>query len=87
MPAIRGNPRKYESDTVPTVPPVLLGIVAAYLVAAALSITGVYAPGAPGYVDLESVLAASETRLAEMTMTTFSDTARSDGGGTGSPVA
>ncbi|QIB73825.1 xanthine permease [Halogeometricum borinquense] len=38
--------------------PVLLGIVAAYLVAAALSITGVYAPGAPGYVDLESVLAA-----------------------------
>jgi xanthine/uracil permease len=38
--------------------PVLLGIVVAYLLAAVLSVVGVYAPGTPGYVDLGSVLAA-----------------------------
>ena len=38
--------------------PVLLGIVAAYLVALGLSATGVYAPGTPGYVDLTPVAEA-----------------------------
>jgi xanthine/uracil permease len=38
--------------------PVLLGIVVAWLVAAVLSVVGVYAPGSAGYVDLASVLAA-----------------------------
>ena len=35
--------------------PVLLGIVVAWVVAAALSVTGVYAQGAPGYVNLAQV--------------------------------
>ena len=35
--------------------PVLLGIVAAYLVALSLSLGGVYAPNTPGYVSLASV--------------------------------
>jgi xanthine/uracil permease len=38
--------------------PVLLGIVVAWVVAAALSVTGVFAAGTPGYVDLASVAAA-----------------------------
>ena len=38
--------------------PVLLGVVAAYLVAVVLSVTGVYGPGAPGYVDVWSVFDA-----------------------------
>ncbi|SFG07370.1 Xanthine/uracil permease [Halopelagius inordinatus] len=38
--------------------PVLLGIVAAYVLAAVLSATGVYAPGTAGYVDFEMVLSA-----------------------------
>ncbi len=39
--------------------PVLLGIVAAYLVALGLSVAGVYAPTTPGYVDLTPVADAS----------------------------
>jgi xanthine/uracil permease len=39
--------------------PVLLGVVAAWVIAAVLSTTGVYSPGAPGYVDLASVTEAS----------------------------
>lgn len=38
--------------------PVLLGIVVAWVVAASLSIAGVFTPGTPGYVDLASVAAA-----------------------------
>ena len=38
--------------------PVLLGITAAYLLALALSVTGVYAPGTPGYVSLTRVTEA-----------------------------
>jgi len=38
--------------------PVLLGVVVAWLVAAILSVTGVYAPDTSGYVDLASVAAA-----------------------------
>jgi len=38
--------------------PVLLGVVVAWVVAAVLSVTGVYAPGTSGYVDLASVAAA-----------------------------
>ena len=38
--------------------PVLLGIAVAYGVALALSISGVYAPGTPGYVDLTPVAEA-----------------------------
>ncbi|MUV90434.1 xanthine permease [Halapricum sp. CBA1109] len=38
--------------------PVLLGIVIAWVVAAALSVAGVFSPGAPGYVDLASVAGA-----------------------------
>ena len=38
--------------------PVLLGVVVAWVVAAALSVAGVYAPGTSGYVDLASVAAA-----------------------------
>ncbi|MFC4359982.1 uracil-xanthine permease family protein [Halobium salinum] len=38
--------------------PVLLGVVGAYLVAVALSLSGVYAPGSPGYVDVFSVFDA-----------------------------
>ncbi len=39
--------------------PVLLGIVSAYVVAAALSAAGVYTPGTAGYVDLASVFQVS----------------------------
>ena len=38
--------------------PVLLGIVVAWILAAALSVSGVIGPDAPGYVDLASVAAA-----------------------------
>ena len=38
--------------------PVLLGVVAAYAVAVALSLTGVYAPDATGYVDIWRVFEA-----------------------------
>jgi xanthine/uracil permease len=38
--------------------PVLLGVVAAWIVAAVLSVAGVYAPETSGYVDLASVAAA-----------------------------
>ena len=38
--------------------PVLLGIVVAWVVAAGLSVGGVFGPEAPGYVDLASVAAA-----------------------------
>jgi xanthine/uracil permease len=38
--------------------PVLLGVVVAWVVAAVLSVAGVYAPGTSGYVDLASVAAA-----------------------------
>jgi xanthine/uracil permease len=38
--------------------PVLLGVVVAWVFAAVLSVTGVYAPGTSGYVDLASVAAA-----------------------------
>jgi len=38
--------------------PVLLGVVVAWVVAAVLSVTGVYAPDTSGYVDLASVAAA-----------------------------
>ena len=38
--------------------PVLLGVVVAWVVAAVLSVSGVYAPGTSGYVDLASVAAA-----------------------------
>jgi xanthine/uracil permease len=38
--------------------PVLLGVVAAYVLAAVLSVTGIYAAGTPGFVDLGAVLAA-----------------------------
>ncbi|MGQ3328899.1 MULTISPECIES: uracil-xanthine permease family protein [Halorubrum] len=38
--------------------PVLLGIAVAWLLAAALSVSGVFAPGTPGYIDLASVAAA-----------------------------
>ena len=38
--------------------PVLLGIVVAWVIAAALSVLGVFGPDAPGYVDLASVAAA-----------------------------
>jgi len=38
--------------------PVLLGVVVAWLIAAVLSVAGVYAPGTSGYVDLASVAAA-----------------------------
>ena len=43
--------------------PVLLGIVAAWLVAAILSIAGVFGPEASGYVDLASVAAADPVHL------------------------
>ncbi len=39
--------------------PVLLGLAAAWVLAAALSIAGVYAPGSPGYVDLAAVASAT----------------------------
>ncbi|WP_438267778.1 uracil-xanthine permease family protein [Halomarina pelagica] len=38
--------------------PVILGIAGAWLVAAVLSVAGVYAPGSIGYVDLDSVASA-----------------------------
>ncbi|WP_410764975.1 uracil-xanthine permease family protein [Haloferax sp. DFSO60] len=38
--------------------PVLLGVVVSYVIAAALSVTGVMAPGTPGYIDLASVAQA-----------------------------
>jgi len=38
--------------------PVLLGIVVAWVLAASLSVLGVFGPGTPGYVDLASVAAA-----------------------------
>ena len=38
--------------------PVLFGVVGAYLVALALSLAGVYAPGTPGFVDLAPVAEA-----------------------------
>jgi xanthine/uracil permease len=38
--------------------PVLLGVVVAWIVAAALSVAGVYTPGTSGYVNLASVAAA-----------------------------
>ncbi|MCG1005636.1 uracil-xanthine permease family protein [Halorubrum lacusprofundi] len=38
--------------------PVLLGIVVAWLIAAGLSVLGVFGPDAPGYIDLASVAAA-----------------------------
>ncbi|XVH31138.1 uracil-xanthine permease family protein [Haloferacaceae archaeon DSL9] len=38
--------------------PVLLAVVAAWIVAAVLSVTGIYAQGAPGYVALGNVLEA-----------------------------
>ncbi|WP_435182024.1 uracil-xanthine permease family protein [Halorussus sp. AFM4] len=39
--------------------PVLLGLVTAWLIAAVLSVTGVYAPGTAGYVDFSRVFEAS----------------------------
>jgi xanthine/uracil permease len=39
--------------------PVLLGVVAAWLIAAILSVTGVYGSGAPGYVSFAAVTEAS----------------------------
>ncbi len=39
--------------------PILLGIVAAYLVALGLSVSGVYAPADPGFVDLSDAAEAS----------------------------
>ncbi|KAB1194547.1 xanthine permease [Haloferax sp. MBLA0076] len=38
--------------------PVLLGVIVSYIVAAILSVTGVIAAGAPGFVDFQSVLTA-----------------------------
>ncbi|WP_254537789.1 uracil-xanthine permease family protein [Halomarina litorea] len=38
--------------------PVLLGLAVAWMLAAVLSVAGVYAPGSPGYVDLGAVAAA-----------------------------
>ena len=43
--------------------PVLLGVVVAWVVAAVLSVTGVYAPGTSGYVDLASVASAPALML------------------------
>ena len=43
--------------------PVLLGIVTAWLVAAVLSVAGVFGPEASGYVDLASVAAADPVHL------------------------
>ncbi|MFB6354878.1 MAG: uracil-xanthine permease family protein [Halobacteriales archaeon] len=39
--------------------PVLLGVLAAWIIAAVLSVVGVYASGAPGYVDLAAVTGAA----------------------------
>ncbi|WP_336361389.1 uracil-xanthine permease family protein [Haladaptatus sp. ZSTT2] len=47
-----------ESNKVFKLFPVLLAIVVAYVVAAVLSVTGVYAPGTPGYVDFSTVTSA-----------------------------
>lgn len=38
--------------------PVLLGVVSAWVVAAVLSVAGIYGPGSPGYVDLGAVASA-----------------------------
>lgn len=43
--------------------PVLLGIVVAWVLAASLSVSGVFGPDAPGYVDLASVAAADPVHL------------------------
>jgi len=43
--------------------PVLLGIVVAWILAAALSVLGVFGADAPGYVDLASVAAADPVHL------------------------
>ncbi|MFC7186073.1 uracil-xanthine permease family protein [Halorubrum yunnanense] len=43
--------------------PVLLGILVAWVVAAALSVLGVFGPETPGYIDLASVAAAEPVHL------------------------
>ncbi|MFC7045661.1 uracil-xanthine permease family protein [Halobacteriaceae archaeon GCM10025711] len=43
--------------------PVLLGVAAAWLIAAVLSIVGVYAPGTPGFVDLGTVASADAIQI------------------------